>query len=111
MKNVTHWKVTRLTSMPLAALFIYFITQSEYIASTTRMEFISWAKQPTTFIALLVFVLSGFWHAQLGMEEVIIDYVPTEKTQKTTLLVSKIFFSLLGLAALYAVLALKFGNY
>lgn len=110
MKNVTHWKVTRITSLPLAALFVYFITQADYIANGDREAFVNWVSQPATTGALVLFTLCGFWHAQLGMEEIIIDYVPSEKAQKAALLLNKIFFLLLGAASLYAVLALSFGK-
>jgi len=109
--NTKHWLVTRLTSLPLAVLFFYFITQGEYLNTRVRMEFISWLQKPFVTGAALVFIICAFWHAKLGMEEIIIDYVPSKNTQALTLFVNKLVFLVLGVACLYAVYAISFGKF
>jgi succinate dehydrogenase / fumarate reductase membrane anchor subunit len=109
--NSKHWMVTRLTSLPLAVLFIYFITQGEYLTTRVRMEFISWLQKPLVTSAALVFIVCAFWHAMLGMEEVIIDYVPAKETQRLSLWLNKIIFFALGVACVYAVYAISFGKF
>ncbi len=110
-QNVKHWTMTRLTSIPLAVLFFYFVGQSEYITTKSRPVFITWVKEPMVTGALLLFIICGFWHALLGMEEIIIDYVPSKNTQALCLWVNKLFFLVLGAACFYAVLKISFGNY
>lgn len=111
MKSITHWKLTRITSVPLALLFFYFLAQAEYLASRSPAVLISWIKAPFNTFALLVFVVCGFWHAQLGMEEIIIDYVSSDRRQKLCLCLNKLFFFVLGAACLYATLAISFRNF
>ena len=110
-KDIKHWSVTRLTSLPLVPLFLYFIAQGEYLTTRSRMELISWVKQPLATGALLLFIICAFWHARLGMEEIIIDYIPSKNVQALTLLVNKFFFIILGAACVYAVLAISFGKF
>jgi succinate dehydrogenase / fumarate reductase membrane anchor subunit len=111
MKDCTkHWWMLRLASLPLIPLFFYFLTQKEHLAARNRMEFVNWVKQPLPAGALLVFIACAFYHAQLGMEEIIEDYIPAPGQKKAALLVNKLFFSGLGLASLYAVLAINFGK-
>jgi succinate dehydrogenase hydrophobic membrane anchor protein len=107
-ENTKHWLITRLTSLPLAVLFFYFITQGEYLTTRVRMQFISWVQEPVTTGALLLFIVCAFWHAWLGMEEIIIDYVPSKNAQGLSLWINKIFFFVLGVACLYAVCAISF---
>jgi succinate dehydrogenase / fumarate reductase membrane anchor subunit len=107
-KDVKHWTIARLTSLPLVPLFLYFVSQGEYLTTRSRMEFISWVKEPITTGALLLFIICAFWHACLGMEEVILDYVPSKNLQALTLLINKLFFFALGAACIYAVLAISF---
>jgi succinate dehydrogenase / fumarate reductase membrane anchor subunit len=110
-KNSTHWLITRLTTLPLAALFIYFITQAQYLTTRVRMEFIGWLQKPFVTGAVLVFILCAFWHAKLGMEEVIIDYVPSKNAQALSLLVNKLVFLILGAFCLYATYAISYGKF
>ena len=110
-ENIKHWSIQRLASLPLALLFIYFIGQSEYIITKSRMEFISWVKEPVTTVTLLLFIACAFWHACLGMEEIIIDYVPSKNAQILSLWINKLFFFFLGAACFCAVLAISFGKF
>jgi succinate dehydrogenase / fumarate reductase membrane anchor subunit len=111
MNPIKHWKLTRITSVPLAVLFFYFLEQMPEFLTQSRILAVGWVKQPTTTCALIIFIVCGFWHAQLGMEEIIIDYVTSEKLQKLSLCVNKLVFLVLGLACLYATLAISFGNF
>jgi succinate dehydrogenase / fumarate reductase membrane anchor subunit len=109
-KNVRHWSVTRLTSLPLIPLFFYFVSEAEYITTKSRMELVGWMHQPAVAASLLLFIACGFWHAKLGMEEIIIDYGPAQKMQSLCLSLNKFFFLILGAACAYAVLAISFGE-
>jgi succinate dehydrogenase / fumarate reductase membrane anchor subunit len=107
-KDIKHWTITRLTSLPLALLFFYFLAQKEYLTTRVRMEFISWLQAPVATGAALIFIICAFWHARLGMEEIIIDYVPSKNTQTLSLWINKIIFFVLGVACLYAVCEISF---
>lgn len=75
-KNGTqHWWMQRLTALALLLLSPWFawlmlglIGADQY---TVRMTL----AQPLTASLLLAFVLSLFWHAQLGLQVVVEDYV------------------------------------
>ncbi len=109
--NARHWTLQRLTSIPLALLFVYFIGQAQFVTTKSREVFISWVKEPQTSGALVLFIIFGFWHASFGIEEIITDYVPSAGKQKFFIFLSKLFFFVLGLACLYAVLTIKSRKY
>ena len=110
-KDIKHWSIMRLAAMPLVPLFIYFVGQSEFITTKSRPVFITWVKEPLTTAALLLFIACAFCHARLGMEEIIIDYVPSKNAQALSLWINKLFFFALGAACVYAVLAISFGKF
>jgi succinate dehydrogenase / fumarate reductase membrane anchor subunit len=112
MKDCTkHWWLQRLSALPLIPLFFYFLGQTEHLAAKDRMEFVNWAKQPVPAAALLLFILCAFYHARLGMEEIIEDYIPDPAQKTAALLVNKVFFFGLGLASFYAVTMIRFGSF
>lgn len=110
-KDIRHWTITRLTSLPLVPLFFYFISQSEYILTKSRPVLITWMKEPLTTGCLILFIICGFWHAKLGMEEIFIDYVPSKAAQALCIWLNAVIFLLLGIACLYAMLSISFGNF
>lgn len=109
MNSIKHWKLTRILSLPLVLASFYFLAHIDYVTTRSHMQLVSWIKTPAAGFALVVFTVCGFWHAQLGMDEIIIDYVPA-RLQKLSLLAAKAFFGVLGAASLYAIFAIRFGN-
>ena len=70
-----HWWNQRVTAVALALLtpwFIWFAVCQVGVDQTTVRAAIA---QPINATLLLAFVLSLFWHAKLGLQVVIEDYV------------------------------------
>jgi len=108
---VKHWSLLRLASLPLIPLAFYFIAQANFLATKSRMVFVSWVKQPETAAAIVVFILCSFFHACLGVDEIIEDYVSSKPVKAAALLANKIFFAVLGALSLYATIAIFTGKF
>lgn len=75
-KNGTqHWWVQRLTAMALLLLSPWFAWLMLGLIGADQFTVRMTLAQPVTASLLLAFVLSLFWHAQLGLQVVIEDYV------------------------------------
>jgi succinate dehydrogenase / fumarate reductase, membrane anchor subunit len=103
-----HWKMTRLASLPLIPIAIYFVTQLPHIVSADRMEFVAWAKSPLPSTALFIFIACAYYHASLGAEEIIEDYVSDAHTKTMVRLANKLFFILMGVLSIAALFILRF---
>lgn len=71
-----HWlmqRVTAITLVPLVLWFIYaFVTM---MVGATREEAGMWFASPFNAIGLAILLLAMFYHAKLGLQVVIEDYV------------------------------------
>jgi len=73
--GVGHWWVQRLTAMALLLLAPWFTWLALSLVGADHFTIRQTLAQPLNASLLLAFVLSLFWHAQLGMQVVIEDYV------------------------------------
>ena len=99
-----HWLVLRFAALPLVPLAVYFATQLEHIASADRLAFISWLQEPTPAVTVPIFLACAFYHACLGMQEIIEDYA-RDGAKHTLFLLNTAFFA--ALAALSALALYK----
>lgn len=104
-----HWWAQRLTSIALVPLSLWFIYS---LVSTTTLDYmaaIGWLQTPMTSILLILFVFALFYHAQLGMQVVIEDYVGNEALKITSIILLKFVMLFAGLAGIVAILKVFLG--
>jgi succinate dehydrogenase / fumarate reductase, membrane anchor subunit len=108
--GVHHWWHQRLTSLALVPLSIWFAVSLLALPDYSHPTIVAWMSQSWTALLLILFVLVGSWHSQLGVRVVIEDYVHGAGS-KTLLLVSSTFAHvLLAAAGAFAVLRVAFGS-
>jgi len=104
-----HWWVQRLSGITMIVPMIYLLCNIDRIVSPDYTALLLWLKQPVPAMALVLFIASSFYHANLGVQVVIEDYVHCEGSKFFWLVVNKLFFFFLGFAAIFAVVRLNFG--
>jgi succinate dehydrogenase / fumarate reductase membrane anchor subunit len=70
-----HWWVQRLTATALLLLTPWFVVLLLGLIGSDQFAVRASLGQPLNAALLLAYVLSMFWHAQLGLQVVIEDYV------------------------------------
>ena len=107
-----HFWVQRLTALSLIPLTIWFI-----VALTNRLvdndvnAVHAWLHGPITALLMAALIVSLFWHAKLGIQVIIEDYVHNEGTKLVTILIINLLIYGFGAAALMALAKLHFlGN-
>ena len=110
-KSGTHhfWvqRVTAVALIPLTLWFIYFVMTH---VGADHATVSAWMKSPVNAVLMIALIVATFHHMQLGLQVVIEDYVHTECTKVTSLLVMKGASFLLAVAGSFAVLKVAFGG-
>jgi succinate dehydrogenase / fumarate reductase membrane anchor subunit len=73
--GVHHWWMQRLTAIALAILSPWFVWMLVSLIGAGQDDVRATIANPRYALPLLAFVLALFWHAKLGLQVVIEDYV------------------------------------
>ena len=106
--GTTHAWHMRLTSLALLPLTIGFVWLMLSLVGRSYAEVYAVLSRPLPAILMLLFILSGVYHMQLGMRTIIEDYVHGPHAKDWCLAANLFFAAAVGIACLYAVLRLSF---
>jgi succinate dehydrogenase / fumarate reductase membrane anchor subunit len=106
--GVHHWWMQRLTAVALALLSPWFVWLLVSLIGADQVAVRATIANPRCALPLLAFVLALFWHAKLGLQVVIEDYVHT-RWLEVALQIAMTFACVLGaLASVFAIMRVVF---
>ena len=70
---------------------------------------IDFLSEPVNAIGIILFVVAALYHMQIGMKEIVEDYIHKHVTKAALLVINAFLCIALGAAAIYAVLHVNFG--
>ncbi|WP_328587488.1 succinate dehydrogenase, hydrophobic membrane anchor protein [Algihabitans albus] len=103
-----HWWAQRLTALALVPLTLWFVAGVIGNVGADHGELLAWIGHPVTAGLFLLLIGATFYHATLGVQVVIEDYLHNEWIKLVALLLMKATFVVLGLATALAVLSILF---
>jgi succinate dehydrogenase / fumarate reductase membrane anchor subunit len=105
-----HWWAQRLTALALIPLGVWFCASVIAMTGADYAAVAAWAGSPLVAGLLILLLAATFYHAALGLQVVIEDYVHHEMTKLLLVLAVKAIALVLGLAAILSVLILLFAR-
>jgi succinate dehydrogenase / fumarate reductase membrane anchor subunit len=104
--GVGHWWVQRVTAVALLPLTLWFVISllGQSLQSYDAMR--GWLGQPRVAVLTVLLVLTLAWHAKLGVQVVIEDYVHGKGAKTLALLLNIFVHVSAAVAALFAILRL-----
>ena len=103
-KGSHHWWMQRITAVALIPLSFFTISLLNLSIHAPYAETVAWLASPLHSVIIIAWLLSVFYHAALGLQVVIEDYVAVESVKITAIWTVNLIFFLLALAAVLAVL-------
>ena len=105
-EGVQHWWMQRLSALALIPLGIWLVASLVSNAGADHAAIMQWLGSPFTLGALSLTILAAFYHAVLGLQVVIEDYVHGKAAKFILLIV--IYFAAFALGAA-AIVSLLYG--
>ena len=88
-EGVAHWWAQRVTALLLIPLILWFVIALLAHIGADRAAVTLWLGEPVTYGLMLVLLGAVFWHAALGLQVVIEDYVHGEAAKLLLILLTK----------------------
>ena len=107
-EGTTHFWRQRLTALLLIPLVLW-IGFSLAALPADHATLVGWIQQTWVSVVLVLLVIVTFYHAQLGLQVVIEDYVSDHARRTVILLLSNLSCLLLGTIGVISVLKISFG--
>ncbi|NIR32105.1 MAG: succinate dehydrogenase, hydrophobic membrane anchor protein [Gammaproteobacteria bacterium] len=109
-EGVHHWRMQRLTALALVPLLLWFVASLVATATADYTTAVTWVRSPVVTVLLLGLIAAVFYHAQLGMQVIIEDYVHAEWLKVTSVVALYFLHVGLALASALAVLRIALGG-
>ena len=102
--GVSHWWTQRVTAAALVVLLIWFVITVLSLLHADYANALATVAKPWNAMLLIIFLITMFWHAVLGLQVVIEDYVHTRWKEVLSMVLIKFLAVLGALASVLAVL-------
>lgn len=101
--GTAHWWAQRVSAIALVPLVLYVLYLLVSLAGADYATVRLTIAQPVNAMLLILFIGTAFWHARLGLQVVIEDYIHVGWLEITLMIAVKFVYVVLGVAAIIAI--------
>lgn len=105
-EGVHHWWVQRITAIALIPLSLWFVAGLVFLTDVDHATAIQWLGSPVTLGLMSVFLVVLIYHAVLGLQVVIEDYIHAKPAKLILLLIVQFAGIALAVAGIVAMLVI-----
>jgi succinate dehydrogenase / fumarate reductase membrane anchor subunit len=105
-----HWLLQRFTAIGNLVLMSYLVVSFALLGDFGYASVVKWLTTPLAATAVILLVISVFWHARLGLQVVIEDYMTDAGTKFAIIATLNLAIIGGGAFAIFSVAALAFGG-
>ena len=98
-----HWWMQRVTAVALIPLSFWLIKFLGLSLTAPYQQTVDWLASPVNTVCIVAWIIAVFYHAALGLQVVIEDYVAAEGPKIISIWAVNLAFLFLAIAALLAV--------
>ena len=109
-EGVEHWWRQRITAIALVPLVLWFVIAVIHHVGADRAAMVAWMREPIPAMAMILLIVATFYHAALGLQVVIEDYIHGEAMRLGALIVMRLLCVLFVVRGILAVLTLAFAG-
>ena len=103
-----HWLKQRLTAIGNILLTIWFVVSLLLMPNFEHATLAQWLAQPVVAVPMILMIANIFWHARLGLQVLIEDYVHDEGLKFATMALLNFYVVASAVFGIFVVAKLAF---
>lgn len=107
--GTSHFWAQRVSAVALVPLTVWFVICLAMQFGASYSSVTGWLSSPFQATLLVLYLVAVFYHAKLGLQAVVEDYVHEEKLKLATLILLQLIYILMGVAAIVSVIVISVG--
>lgn len=104
-----HWLTHRFTAVANVVLMSWFVISLILLGDYSHASVTGWLSQPLSAVAMMLLAANVFWHAQMGLQVLIEDYISDSGTRFGVLTLLNLAAVGGGVFCVFSVATLAFG--
>ena len=108
--GLKHWWAQRLTAIALIPLIVWFAISLVMLSGADYAVARAWIGSPLVLVLLILTIVVGLHHGQLGLQVVIEDYIHGDGWKLALIVAVRFVAVIFGLAAVVSILRIGFGG-
>ena len=108
-EGVTHWWRQRLTALLMLPLVLFLVICIASLPHADHATFTAWIASPLVTVALVVLLGAVFYHAQLGLQVILEDYVSSHSVRTACIIGVGLLCLILAVVGVISVLKIALG--
>ena len=83
MKASRKWIMQRASALIVAPLIVWFLLSLISLSTSDYNSLVNFFSKPLFLILTIILLIIGFFHAKIGLSEIVEDYIQNEKIKNT----------------------------
>ncbi len=108
-KGTEHFWLQRITALANIPLSMFFLASLMAHIGAEHARIVAYLSHPVVCVIMLLLILSAVWHAKLGLQIVIEDYIHGEASKLIAIVLNNFFTLIIGIASTVAILKIALG--
>jgi len=105
----SHWYAQRVTAVTLALLGLWLVIALASLGGASHAHVVRWLSSPVSSALAVLLVLTAAWHALLGLQVVVEDYVADKGSRAAVLFAVRFALAVAAVVGVIAVLRIALG--
>lgn len=103
-----HFWSQRVTAIAMIPLVLWLCFSIASLPGMSKVDIQAWLSNPFTAVLMILLIMTGFYHAKLGIQVVIEDYVGDHGLRTAAIIATALLFVLLAVLGVFSVMRIAF---